>query len=67
VSFIGDYSRWTWVYFFRTKYDVFSQFKEFKSLFENHAGRNIKVSRTDNGNEFCSAKFDKFSNENGVV
>jgi hypothetical protein len=52
VSFIDDYSRRTWVYFLRTKYEVFSWFKEFKSLLENQTGRKIKVLRTDNGGEF---------------
>jgi hypothetical protein len=32
VSFIDDYSRRTWVYFLKSKYEVFSQFKEFKAM-----------------------------------
>jgi hypothetical protein len=28
MSFFDDYSRRTWVYFLRTKYDIFSQLKE---------------------------------------
>jgi hypothetical protein len=35
VSFIDDYFRRTCTYFLRTKSEVFSQFKEFKSLLEN--------------------------------
>jgi transposase InsO family protein len=66
VSFIDDYSIRTWVYFLRTKYEVFSQFKELKSLLEYQVGRNIKVLRTDNGSEFCSAEFDKSCKENDV-
>ena len=36
VSFIYYYSCKTWIYFMKTKVEVFSKFKEFKSLVENH-------------------------------
>jgi hypothetical protein len=32
VSFIDDFSRNTWIYFLRKKYEVFDKFKEFKAL-----------------------------------
>jgi hypothetical protein len=35
VSFIDDFSRNTWIYFLRKKYEVFDKFKEFKALVEN--------------------------------
>jgi hypothetical protein len=35
VSFIDDFSRNTWIYFLRNKYEVFDKFKEFKALVEN--------------------------------
>ena len=37
VSFIDDFSRNTWVYFMKNKDEVFSKFKEFKALIENHS------------------------------
>jgi hypothetical protein len=43
VSFIDDYSHKTWVYFLKSKNEVFSKFKEFKSLIENLSERNIKI------------------------
>ena len=36
VSFIDDYSCKTWIYFLKTKDEMFSKFKEFKALVENH-------------------------------
>ena len=36
VSFIDDFYRKAWIYFMKNKYEVFSKFKEFKSLIENH-------------------------------
>jgi hypothetical protein len=32
VSFIDDFSRKTWIYFLKTKGELFSKFKEFKAL-----------------------------------
>jgi hypothetical protein len=49
VSFIDDYSRKTWIYFLKSKDEVFSKFKEFKSLIENLSERNIKILKSDNG------------------
>jgi hypothetical protein len=58
VSFIDDFSRKTWLYFLGKKYEVFSKFKEFKSLVENQTDKKIKVLRTDNGGEFCGKEFE---------
>jgi hypothetical protein len=63
ASFISDYSRKTWVYFLKTKYNIFGRFKEFKALLKIHTGRKIKLSNTNNGDELCSTKFDKFCND----
>jgi len=43
VSFIDDYSHKTWVYFLKSKYEVFGKFKEFKALIENLYERKIKI------------------------
>jgi hypothetical protein len=44
VSFIDDYSLKTWIYFLKTKDEVFSKFKEFKALIENLSERKIRYS-----------------------
>jgi hypothetical protein len=49
VSFIDEFSRNTWIYFLRKKYEVFDRFKYFKALFENQTKKIIKVLRKDNG------------------
>jgi hypothetical protein len=48
VSFIDDFSRNTWIYFLRNKFEVFDKFKDFKALEENHTEKKIKVSSTNN-------------------
>jgi hypothetical protein len=57
VTFIDDFSRKTWIYFMKTKDEVFSHFRAFKSQVENMTGRKITVLRTDNRGDFTSTKF----------
>jgi hypothetical protein len=54
VSFIDDYYHKTWVYFLKSKDEVFNKFKEFKALIENLSERNIKIIRSDNRGEYTS-------------
>jgi transposase InsO family protein len=66
VSFIDDYSRKTWVYFLKSKDEVFSKFKEFKALIENLSERNIKILKSDNGGEYTSKEFVNFWKDVGI-
>jgi hypothetical protein len=58
VSFIDEFSWNTWIYFLRKKSEVFDMFKDFKALVENQTKKIIKVSKTDNGREFCGNEFE---------
>jgi hypothetical protein len=66
VSFIDDCSRKTWIYFLKTKDEVFSKFKEFKALIENLYERKIKILRLDNGGEYTSKVFVNFCKDVGI-
>jgi hypothetical protein len=52
MSFIDDYSHKTWIYFLKSKYEVFGKFKEFKALIHNLSERKIKILMSDNGGEY---------------
>ena len=43
VSFIDYFSRKTWIYFLKSKDEVFNNFKEFKSLIDNHTEKKINT------------------------
>jgi transposase InsO family protein len=66
VSFIDDYYRKNWIYFLKTKDEVFSKFKEFKALIENLSERKIKILRSDNGGEYTSKEFVNFCKDVGI-
>ena len=57
VTFIDDYSRFTWVYFLHAKSEVFDVFKKFLNYVQNQFSTCIKVLRTDSGGEYVSAQF----------
>jgi hypothetical protein len=60
VLFIDQYYHKTWVYFLKSKDEVFGKFKEFKALIENLLERKIKILRSDNGGEYTSKEFVRF-------
>jgi transposase InsO family protein len=66
VSFIDDYSRKTWIYFLKSKDEVFNKFKEFKALIENLYKRKIKILKSDNGGEYTSKEFVNFYKDVGI-
>ena len=44
-TFIDDFSRYTWVFFIKKKYEVLETFVELKALVENASKTNIKYLR----------------------
>jgi histone deacetylase 1/2 len=49
VSFIDDFSEFTWIYLLRHKSEVFQRFHEFQSLVERLFNRKIVAMQTDWG------------------
>jgi hypothetical protein len=44
----------------KNKDDTFDAFKDWKVMIERQTNRKVKVLRTDNGGEFCSAVFNDY-------
>jgi hypothetical protein len=66
VTFIDDFSHYTWVYLLKRKSEVFEKFQKWKALVENASGRKLKVLRTDQGGEYMSNEFKAFLESTGV-
>jgi arginyl-tRNA--protein-N-Asp/Glu arginylyltransferase len=52
ITFIDDFSRYTYVYLMKNKDEAFDMFKRYKSEVENHKEKKIKILRTDRGGEY---------------
>ena len=58
VTFIDDYSRYTWVYFLRKKSEVFSMFQLFLGLVQTQFDATVKTLRSDSrGGNICQMNF----------
>jgi hypothetical protein len=57
---MDDFSRKTWIYFLKTKDEVFNKFPEFKALVKNQTGKKIKILRSNNGGAYTSKEFEGF-------
>ncbi|GJV20865.1 retrovirus-related pol polyprotein from transposon TNT 1-94 [Tanacetum coccineum] len=52
ITFIDDYSRYTYVYLIKEKSESLDVFKVFKAEVENQLNRKIKIVRSDRGEEY---------------
>ena len=65
VSFIDDYSRYTWIYLLKHKSEVFHVFKNFQSHVERKYTRKIIRMQTDWGGEY--ERLNSFFNQLGIA
>ncbi|PNF37230.1 Retrovirus-related Pol polyprotein from transposon TNT 1-94 [Cryptotermes secundus] len=66
LTFTDEFSRKVFVYFIKSKSEVFTVFCNFKALVENQVGKTIKALRTDNGGEYISKHFSDYLEQNGI-
>ncbi|MFS7937026.1 putative RNA-directed DNA polymerase [Helianthus anomalus] len=67
ITFTDDYSRYSYVYLLRNKYEAFEMFKDFKSEVENQLKKTIKILRTDRGGEYLSGAFQDNFRSCGII
>jgi transposase InsO family protein len=67
VTFIDNYSRFTWVYFLRSKVDVFSTSQTFVAYVETQFLTCIKNLRSNSEGEYMSHAFQSFLQQKGIL
>jgi hypothetical protein len=65
VSFIDDYSKFTWIYLLKRKSDVFAAFSNFQKLVERKFDRKILTIQSDWGGEYV--KLNSFFQTQGIA
>ena len=66
VTFIDDFSRYTWVFFLKKKSELCEKFSELKALIENASGIKINILRSDNGGEYVSNYLLHICSQSGI-
>lgn len=66
LIFIDDYSRYTWFFPMRLKFEVFAIFVKFKKYVENLLSCTIKILQTDERGEYKNKAFHDFLNKHGI-
>ena len=66
ITFIADYSNYTYVYLMRHKSEALDIFKVFTTEIENQFKKKIKKFRSDRGTKYCSIEFTKLYETLGV-
>ena len=64
VSFVDDFSKFTWIYLLKHKSEVFQVFKDFQNLVKRYFDRKIIAMQTDWGGEY--EKLNSFFNKIGI-
>ncbi|GJX02156.1 putative ribonuclease H-like domain-containing protein [Tanacetum coccineum] len=64
---VDDYSRFTWVYFLRTKDETLEIIKTFISRFQLNYNAKVHKTRTDNGTEFKNATLKAHYEKLGIM
>ena len=67
LTIMGDFSCKVWVFFLKHKSNVFSTFKDWKTMIEKQTGRQVKCLPTDNGLESCFDEFNTLCEKVGIV
>uniref|UniRef100_A0A7N2N260 Integrase catalytic domain-containing protein n=1 Tax=Quercus lobata TaxID=97700 RepID=A0A7N2N260_QUELO len=63
---VDDYSRYTWVEFFREKSEACERLEILCKKLQNEKGVPIAKIRSDHGREFENARFESFCEKNGI-
>jgi transposase InsO family protein len=63
---VDDYSRYSWVFFLKSKDEVFEHFQSLALRLNNKHPNYLKVIHSDNGTAFRNASFDEFCLEHGI-
>ena len=67
ITFIDNFSRFTYVYLMRNKDEFFDMFKCYKTEVENQNDRKIKILQSDRGSEYFPNDFSMFCEEHSII
>ena len=66
ITFIDEFSIFTWVFFLKKKFEVLERFTKLKASVENYSRRKIKYLIYDNGGEYIKSELLQICSDSGV-
>ena len=67
VIFVDDFFRYTWIYLFKNRYELYPIYRDFTKMIETQFSKPIKVFRFDNGQEYKALEFTSILHQFGTV
>jgi transposase InsO family protein len=66
LAIVDDYSRYTWVYFFKHKHETQQTVIDFTNEVQHQYGQDILMIRSDNGSKFKNYTLNDFLSDEGI-
>ena len=67
VIFVDDFSRYTWIYLFKNRSELYQIYCDFTKMIETQFSKPIKVFRSDNAQEYKAYEFTSILHQFGTV
>ena len=67
LIFVDDFSRYTWIYLFKNRSELYQIYCDFTKMIETRFSKPIKVSRSDNAQEYKAYEFTYILHQFGTV
>ena len=67
VLFVDHFTRYTWLFLLKAKFEVFSKFLLFKAMVETQFSTKIKIFRSNGKGEYTSSIFKSYLQQHGIV
>ena len=67
VIFVDDFFRYTWIYLFKNRSDLYKIYRDFTKMIETRLSKPIKVFRYDNAQEYKAHEFTSILHQFGLV
>ena len=67
VIFVDDFSRYTWIYLFKNRYELYQIYRDFTKMIKTRFSKPIKVFISDNAQEYKAHEFTSILHQFGIV
>ena len=67
VIFVNDFYRYTWIYLFKNRSELYQIYRDFTKMIETQFSKPLKIFRSDNAQEYKAHEFTSIPHQFGTV